>query len=53
MREQLQIDFPIKSLLETPTLHNLAKSVAEIHRTTQKLQVPVNQLLGNRVEIEL
>ncbi|MCC5608951.1 amino acid adenylation domain-containing protein [Nostoc sp. CHAB 5834] len=53
MREQLQINFPIKNLLEVPTLANLAQSIAEIHRTTQKLQNPINQGLTNRLEIDL
>jgi acyl-CoA synthetase (AMP-forming)/AMP-acid ligase II/acyl carrier protein len=53
MREKFQVNLPVQNLLQAPTLTSLAKSIAEIQQTTQKLQAPINEALDNRVEIEL
>lgn len=53
VHEKFQINIPMQSLLQTPTLASLAKSIDEINITTQKLQAPIDKALTNRVEIEL
>lgn len=53
VREKLQINLPLQSLLEAPTLVSLAKSIEQIWKTTQKLQAPIDEALTTRVEIEL
>jgi SAM-dependent methyltransferase/acyl carrier protein len=53
MREKFQINLPVQNLLQAPTLASLAKSIEEIHQTTQKLQAPIDEALDDRVEVEL
>lgn len=53
MREKFPVNLPVQNLLQAPTLSSLAKSIEEIQQTTQKLQAPINEVLDNRVEVEL
>jgi pyochelin synthetase len=53
LRETFQINLPLQSLLETPTLANLAEFIEQIYQLTQKLQAPIHNALTDRVEIEL
>ncbi len=52
-RETFQIQLPVQSLLEAPTLASLAESIDRLHQTTQKLQAPLRDALTNRVEVEI
>jgi pyochelin synthetase len=53
MREKFPVNIPVQNLLQAPNLTSLAKSIDEIQQTTQKLQAPINEVLDNRVEVEL
>lgn len=53
LREKFQLNLPVQSLLEAPTLASLAKSIEQIYQTTQKLQAPIYNTLTERMEIEL
>ncbi|WP_315788441.1 phosphopantetheine-binding protein [Fischerella sp. JS2] len=52
VHEKFQLNVPMQSLLQTPTLASLAKSIDEINITAQ-IQAPIDKALTNRVEIEL
>jgi amino acid adenylation domain-containing protein len=53
MREKFQLELPVPTVLEAPTLANLAECIEQIRQTTQKLQAPIQDALTNRIEIEL
>jgi amino acid adenylation domain-containing protein len=53
LRESFALELPLRRLFEQPTVADLALAVTDIHATLQKLQAPVESLLGDREEIEL
>jgi amino acid adenylation domain-containing protein len=53
LRETLSLEFPLRRLLEQPTVADLALGLEEIRSTMQKLQASVSDSLDNREEIEL
>jgi SagB-type dehydrogenase family enzyme len=53
LRETFQLQLPVQSLLEAPSLASLAESIDRLHQTTQKLQAPLRDALTNRVEVEI
>jgi len=53
LREKLQIELTVQSVLEATTLASLAECIEQIYQTTQKLQAPLGDVMTNRVEIEL
>ena len=53
LRESFALELPLRRLFEQPTVADLALAVTDIHATLQKLQTPIESLLGDREEIEL
>ncbi|HEY9652927.1 MAG TPA: SagB family peptide dehydrogenase, partial [Coleofasciculaceae cyanobacterium] len=53
LRETFQLQLPVQSLLEAPSLASLAELIDRLHQTTQKLQAPLKDALTNRVEVEI
>ncbi|MBD2601502.1 MULTISPECIES: hybrid non-ribosomal peptide synthetase/type I polyketide synthase [Microcystis] len=53
LRESFALELPLRRLFEQPTVADLALAVTDIHATLQKLQTPIDNLSGDREEIEL
>ncbi|GBE74656.1 hypothetical protein myaer87_18830 [Microcystis aeruginosa NIES-87] len=53
LRESFALELPLRRLFEQPTVADLALAVTDIHATLQKLQTPIENLSGDRQEIEL
>jgi acyl carrier protein len=53
LRESFALELPLRRLFEQPTVADLALAVTDIHATLQKLQAPIDNLSGDREEIEL
>ncbi|MDB9425330.1 amino acid adenylation domain-containing protein [Microcystis aeruginosa CS-564/01] len=53
LRESFSLELPLRRLFEQPTVADLALAVTEIRATLQKLQTPIDDLSGDRQEIEL
>ncbi|CAD5983344.1 non-ribosomal peptide synthetase/type I polyketide synthase [Planktothrix agardhii] len=53
LRESFALELPLRRLFEQPTVADLALAVTDIHATLQKLQTPIDDLSGDRQEIEI
>jgi len=53
LRESFSLELPLRRLFEQPNVADLALAVTDIHATLQKLQTPIDDLSGDREEIEL
>jgi len=53
VREILQIDLPVSSLFENPTIAGLAENIERVCRTAEKLQASIDGLSDDREEITL
>jgi amino acid adenylation domain-containing protein len=53
LRESFSLELPLRRLFEQPTVADLALAVTDIHATLQKLQTPIDNLSGDRQEIEI
>ncbi|WP_430014744.1 MupA/Atu3671 family FMN-dependent luciferase-like monooxygenase [Microcystis protocystis FBCC-A270] len=53
LRESFALELPLRRLFEQPTVADLALAVTDIHATLQKLQTPIDNLSGDRQEIEI